>query len=147
MTFLGIQLNCRTALLGMTFFGSSTLNYWLRLTFFGFRLECLPRQTDLNQLMTQAVPISETCGLPGIDLESTHDSSGFPGIVSDWPIDSKCSAILRFKSTHDSSEKYLILSRLMIRLWVMFMSGQQWDDIGTYMRKRGSANRLEGFYQ
>ena len=37
--------------------------------------------------------------------------------------DSKCFSIFRFKSTHDSSKKHLILSRLMIRLWVIPMSG------------------------
>ena len=38
LTFLGLPLHC-----------------WLLKTFLGFRLECFPRQTDLNQLMTQAV--------------------------------------------------------------------------------------------
>ena len=65
-------------------------------------------------------------------IDSTHDSSGFPGIDSDnssefpryWfslTLDSKCFRIFRFKSTHDSSEEHLILSRLMIRLRIIPM--------------------------
>ena len=54
-----------------------------------------------NQLMTQV-------DSPGIESVLTHDSKCFP--------------IFQFKSTLDLSEKHSILSRLMIRLWVIPMS-------------------------
>ena len=54
------------------------------------------------------------------------DSSGFPGIDSDQLMTQNVS---RFKSTHDSSEKHLIPSRLMIRLWVIPMSGHNVIDL------------------
>ena len=65
----------------------------------------------------------DSIDFPGIDSESTHDSSGFPRYWFRLTHDSKCFPIFRFKSTHDSSEKHSILSRLMIRLWVIPMSG------------------------
>ena len=69
-------------------------------------------------------------------IDSTHDSTGFPAInsISSWlkcipqvlmQIDSWPRVLphFLFKSTHDSSENHLILSLLMIRLWVIPMSG------------------------
>ena len=47
-----------------------------------------------------------------------------PGIDSDW-LKTQCFPVFRLKSTHDSSKKHLTLSRLMVRLWVIPMSGWQ----------------------
>ena len=65
----------------------------------------------------------DSSGFPGIDSESTHDSSGLPRYRFILTHDSKCFPIFRFKSAHDSIEKHLILRRLIIRLWVIPMSG------------------------
>ena len=64
----------------------------------------------------------DSSDFPWIDSESTHDSSGFPRFCFRLTHDSKCFPISRFNSTHDSSKKHLILSRLMLRLWVIPMS-------------------------
>ena len=94
--------------------------------FLGIPLKCL----DSNHLMAQAYRRLESINswlssLPGIDSESTHDSSGFPRYWFRLTHDSECFLIFLFKSTHDSSEKHLILSRLLIRLWVIPMSARQ----------------------
>ena len=45
-----------------------------------------------------------------------------PRIDSDWIMTQSASPFFRIKSTHDSGEKHLTLSRLMIRLWAIPMS-------------------------
>ena len=73
-------------------------------------------ELDSNRPMTRAVPISESL------IDSTHGSRGFPG---NWlRIKSRLKRILGywFNLTHDSSEKHLILSRLMTQLWTEPMS-------------------------
>ena len=89
-------------------FWASTKFSWPFWAFISRRLESIQHMTQAafqeltqNQLMTQV------------------DSSG---IDSDWLMTQSASPFFRFKSTHDSSEKHLTLSRLMIRLWVMPMS-------------------------
>ena len=88
------------------------------------------RQTDLNQLMTQAVSRS----LEAIKLMTQRLSRNWLRINSrlkwiprSWHFrsthDSKRFPIFLFKSIHDSSKRHLILIRLMIRLWVIPMSG------------------------
>ena len=92
--------------------------YYLMAQAVSWRLESIQLMTQStfqeltkNQLMTQ---VDST----GIDSILTHDSKSFP--------------IFWFKSTHDSSENPLILSRLMIRLWVIPMSGGPRDSLEAH---------------
>ena len=109
----------------------------LRMTFLCFQLKYF--LDKLIWLMTEAVPrrlksiqLMSESAFPGIDSESARDSSGFPGIDSDRLITQNASRFFDFKSTHDSSKKQLILSRLMIRLWVIPMfGGERFDMFAT----------------
>ena len=120
---LGIQLNCR---LVWPLFGFSTLvlnSYDL----FGLSTQVPSRQIDSNELMTQATSLR-------IRIDSTHDSTqvAFQELTQNQLMTQTDSQVLiqidpwlkmlpefLFKSTRDSSEKHLILSELMIRLWVI----------------------------
>ena len=78
--------------------------------------QAVSRGPESIQLMTQAA-FQE---LIKNQLMTQLDS---PGIDSHLHMTQSALCIFRFKSTHDSNEKHLILSRLMIRLWVIPMSG------------------------
>ena len=118
--FLGVQLY---RWLGMTFLGFSTQKSSLRMNFFGGLSTQVPyRQTDMNRLMTQAVSRRPEA----IQLMTQRRSRNWLRINSRlkwirrywfrWTHDSKRFPTFLFKSTHASSEKHLILSRIMIRL-------------------------------
>ena len=60
----------------------------------------------------------------GIDSESAHDSSRSPGIDSNWLM--------------TQAKKHLILSRLMIQLWIVLMSGSIYQESKTWYNWKGS---------
>ena len=70
------------------------------------------RRLESTQLMTQMAFQELTLNKLMIQMDS-------PGIDSDWLMTRSAFPFFWFKSTYDSSEKHLIRSRLMIRLWVM----------------------------
>ena len=91
-------------------------------------------KTESIQLVTQAT-------FQELTQNQLMTQVDFPGIDSDWLM-TQYFPIFRFKSTHDSSEKYLILSRLMILesypclvprarqvTWVVTLSG----DVTTFL--------------
>ena len=140
---------------------------WLGVTFLGFRLKSAPEK--LNESTHDSSSISESW------INSTHDSSGFPrnwlrinsrlkripeywfrsthdsrDFQGNWlRINSQLKQILRhwFKSTHVSSEKHLIVSRVMIQLWVVPMSAstrhQKYQILRQYGRPPGRQRRPE----
>ena len=88
---------------------------------FGASVKCL----DSNQLMTQVVS-RRLESIQFMAQASFHELTqnqlmtpvASPGRYWFWLTrDLKCFPIFRFESTHDSSEKHLILSRLMILFW------------------------------
>ena len=72
--------------------------------FLGFRLGCFP-----DKLIWISSWLKLDLGYPWKSYWSTYDSKCFP--------------IFQFQSTRNSSKKYLILSRLMIQLRIIPMSG------------------------
>ena len=106
------------------FFGLTFTQF--RWPFLDIRFKCL----HSNQLMTQAVsrrlesiqPMTQAA-FQELTQNQLMTQVNSPGTY--WfklTRDLKCFPIFRFKSTHDSSEKHLILSRLMVRLWVIPLS-------------------------
>ena len=89
------------------------------------------RRLESIQLMTQAAFQEVTHN----QLITQVDS---PGIDSDWLTTQNASPFFRFKSTHGSSEKLLILNRLMIRLWVIPMCGCLHTSTMPYVLYTGS---------
>ena len=72
--------------------------------------QAVSRRLQSIQLMTQAA-------FQALIQDQLMSQVDFPGRYWSWLThDSKCFSIFRFISTHDSNEKHLILSRLMIRL-------------------------------
>ena len=100
-------------------FGAYTKFRW---PIFGHSTKCL----HSNQLMTQA----ESRRLESIQLMSQATSQELTQNQLMTQVDCQTDSWLkvlhhfRFKSTHDSTKKHLIISRIMIRLWVIPMSTQ-----------------------
>ena len=99
--------------------------------FLGFRHKRLPRQTNLSYLRTQAVSrrLESIQFMTQVAFHELTQNQLMTQVHSQILIQIdlwlKIFPDFSIKSTHDSNENHLILSRLMIRLSVMLMSGQR----------------------
>ena len=107
-TFLGFHA------MSLTFFGVFDSSAWFK-----------SAHDSSSASKTWMDSTHDSSGFPGIDSELTMTQVVSPGIDSNWLMTQKCFPIFWFKSTHDSSEKHLILSRLRIRHWVIPTSADQ----------------------
>ena len=113
--------------ISLTFFGLSTQVLHLCGLSWAFNSSALTQISswlkqyleDLNRFNSWLKQLSRNCFRINSWLKVD-----FPGIDSDWLMTQDASPFFQFKSIHDSSEKHLILSWLMIWLWVIPMSAQ-----------------------
>ena len=91
-------------------FWACPIPFHLAWSFLGLSTQMSSREIDSNQLMTQAVcrrvesiQLMTKAAFQGIDSESTHDSSGSPGIDSDRLMIQAAFQGIDSESTHDSS--------------------------------------------
>ena len=117
------------------------LKSWLCMTFLGFRLKCFPRKTDLNQLKTQAVsrrPESIQLLMTQAAFQELTQNQLMTQVDSQVfiHIDSRLKMLPDFSIQINSwqAKKHLIVSRLLIRLWVMPMSAnkKRWIRIANH---------------